>query len=102
MLVDELAQYETLRRRWLSLFSELSNHPAMHTFLGRSCDSSDRPRPITASQAVNEAARMVDKMQRLYHHTLKTLLGLRRGKGTVYVGRIDQMTVAVKPDPPPS
>lgn len=94
MLVDELAQYETLRRRWLNLFSDLSNHPAMHAFLGRSIDSSDRARPITASQAVNEAARMVDKMQRLYHQTLRTLQGLRRSKTTLFVGHVGQFNLA--------
>jgi hypothetical protein len=93
LLLDEMAQYEMLRRHWLSILAAHSHQPATLARQLRSDVDRDRPRPVTAAEATREAVQMVAQMQRLAHNALRTLLGLRRGQSPIFVGRVGQVNV---------
>jgi hypothetical protein len=74
MLIDEMTQYELIRRRLLRLFDSGS----------WICDKErGRQYPATA-----ELGRTIERLQRLIHYALRTLLGIRRAKAMPVVQRI--------------
>jgi hypothetical protein len=93
-LVDEMAQYEVVRRWWVGVLAMRSREPA--TIVGRRRQG-DRgeDRRQTAAEATAEAGRMVERLQRLYQNTLRLLVSLRRGKPTVVYQRSGQVNVGV-------
>jgi hypothetical protein len=99
LLLDEIAQYELVRREWVRILSYLSRHP--RTVIGYQTNGEyvrDRDhRTIGAVQATAEAARMVERMQRLQQAAVRTLLNLRRTRATVTVRNTGPVNVALGP-----
>jgi hypothetical protein len=97
ILIDELAQYELMRRQWVSVLSMVTRKPQTIITLLERRDRNETPRTQTAAEATAEAARMVERLQRMYQRTLRTLLGLRRTGSAFIVQRSGQVNVAVGP-----
>jgi len=97
MLIDEMAQYETMRRHWVSILSTMSRQPQTIVRLLRRDSRSTEERTQHAAQSTMEAARMVERLQRMYQNALRTLLGLRRGRAPFIVQRSGQVNVAMGP-----
>ena len=99
LLVDEIAQYELVRRDWVRILSYLSRHPKTvdgYQRHGDYVEQRDR-RTVGAVQATAEAARMVERMQRLQQAAVRTLLGLRRTGAAVTVRNTGPVNVALGP-----
>jgi hypothetical protein len=99
LLLDEIAQYELVRREWVRILSWLSRHPKTVDGYQRNGDyveERDR-RTIGAVQATAEAARMVERLQRLQQAAVRTLLGLRRTRAAVTVRNTGPVNVALGP-----
>jgi hypothetical protein len=80
MLIDEMAQYELMRR-----------HLIRRLWSGSwDCDEEHgRQYPVTA-----EVGRTIERLQRLFQFALRTLVGVRRTNATPIVARIGPATVA--------
>jgi hypothetical protein len=80
MLLDEMAQYELMRR-----------HLIRRLWGGSwTCDNQrGREYPATA-----EMGRTIERLQRLFQYALRTLVAVRRANATAVVARIDTATVA--------
>jgi len=86
MLLDEMAQYELMRRH---LIRRLWNGSWV-------CDDQrGREYPATA-----EMGRTVERLQRLFQYALRTLLGVRRANATPVVPRIAPTNAADPVEPP--
>jgi len=96
-LLDEMAQYEVLRLKWVGVLSMLTQEPATVNALGRKFTSDDGSRHISKAQATLEALRLVECLQRLYQNSLRALLSIRRGKTAVFVRRAGQVNLAGGP-----
>lgn len=94
LLINEMAQYEMVRRQWIGILAMLSREPRTILSLERQDNSAEKPRRMTAADATREAVRMVERLHRLYHATLRTLLSLRRSQSPVIVRRAGQVNVA--------
>lgn len=93
LLIDELAQYECLRHRWLRI---LSDHSATALPLSRhksTGDSRNGELVVTQAAATREAILMIDRLQRLAHRATRLLLALRRGNAPVLIRRAAQVNV---------
>jgi hypothetical protein len=98
MLLDEMAQYEMVRRKWLGVVSMRSHEPqTLIRQVRQGGDKSEDKRSLDAAEQTTEAARMVERMQRLYQSTLRTLVSLRRGKAPTIFQRSGQVNVTVGP-----
>lgn len=97
MLLDEMAQYEAIRAGWLRILSTMSREPETQTTLRRPVHDRKQPRTFDAAHATSEAMRMVERLQRLYHNALRTLVNMRRGKSAFIVQRSGQINVAMGP-----
>jgi hypothetical protein len=96
LLLDEMAQYELTRRKWIGVVSMRSQEPATLLSHERRCKR-DESRRQTSAEATLEAMRMVERLQRLYHNALRMLLSLRRGKAQVIVRKAGQVNLATGP-----
>jgi hypothetical protein len=96
-LLDEMAQYEVLRLKWIGVLSMLTWEPATVNSLGRKFKSDDGSRHISKAQTTLEALRLVEHLQRLYQNSLRALLSLRRGKTAVFVRRAGQVNLGAGP-----
>lgn len=99
LLLDEIAQYELVRREWVRILYYLSRHPRTvvgYQMNGEYVKDQDR-RTIGAVQATAEAARMVERMQRLQQAAIRTLLGMRRTRAAVTVRNTGPVNVALGP-----
>jgi hypothetical protein len=96
LLLDEMAQYELTRRKWIGIVSMRSQEPATLLSHERRCKR-DESRRQTSAEATLEAMRMVERLQRLYHNALRMLLSLRRGKPQVVVRKAAQVNLAAGP-----
>jgi len=96
ILIDAMAQYQFLRRSWLAILAEYTDHPAIAYSLDK---PQVHPEKHTLSEfaRAKEAIRMVERLQRLFEQALRTLLSLRRGHGRMFVGRVDQLNLAAGP-----
>ena len=100
LLIDEIAQYELLRRQWVHLLSYLSHSPFTLTDLVRSAQPDRKeknPSVAGAVKATVEASRMIDRLQRLTQNAIRTLLNLRRARGSVTVQNSGLMNLNVGP-----
>jgi|SRR5262245_48270076 len=97
ILIDEMAQYELIRRQWIAILSLQSREPQTIIDLRRRDEPKRDRRRLGAADATIAAARMVDRLQRLYQNALRTLLSLRRTRGLFIVQRSGQVNVAVGP-----
>jgi hypothetical protein len=101
LLLDEMAQYEVLRRAWLGVLALHSGDPAALPARRRRGEA-DEPRRLTAAEPTAEAVRMVERLQRLFQAALRLFLAQRRrrvplvfhgsGPVNVAVGRQLNMT----------
>jgi hypothetical protein len=96
LLLDEMAQCELLRRKWLGIVAMRSQQPATLVSLERQ-GSKEEPRRQSAAEATLEAIRMVERLQRLYHNALRTLLSLRRRTPQLIVRKAGQVNLAAGP-----
>ncbi|HEV3146204.1 MAG TPA: hypothetical protein VGZ47_20120 [Gemmataceae bacterium] len=96
LLLDEMAQYELTRRKWIGVVSMRSQQPETLVSLERRGER-EEPRRQSAADATLEAMRMVERLQRLYHNALRMLLSLRRGKPQVIVRKAAQVNLAAGP-----
>ena len=94
LLLDAMAQYETLRQQWLGVLALHSDEPAARPGQ-RLRGAGEEPRRLSAAEATQEAARMVERLQRLFESALRTLLSLRRGRGPLFVRGSGPVNVAV-------
>jgi hypothetical protein len=97
MIIDQLAQYEMMRQRWVTILSMMGREPETILRMRRRGVRSDRERALDAAEGTLEAARMVERLQRLYQNTLRTLMSLRRGRAPFIVQRRGQVNVAMGP-----
>jgi hypothetical protein len=82
-LLDQMAQFETLRQHWCET---LVVHTAQSHLQARRAqkDEAVYERPAqTAAQAIAGATRMVETCQRLYLRALRALMALRRGPALI-------------------
>jgi hypothetical protein len=96
VLLDQIAQYEMLRNRWVAILADLTRDPltmiALRTRGKRPADERS-----AAAGAATEATRVIDRLHRLIQGTLRTLLGLRRAPAAVVVRQVAQLNVAAGP-----
>jgi hypothetical protein len=93
MLLEEMAQYEAMRRQWVRILSLWSRDPRLQISLQDPTYQHSERRHLSHAQANLEAVRMVDRLQRLYQNALRTLLMSRRGKAAFIVQRSGQINV---------
>jgi hypothetical protein len=94
VLIDQMAQYEMVRQWWVGVWGMRSRDP-MTVNHRKVTDYSLTERPQSAAEAAAEAARMVERLQRLFQNTVRLLLSLRRGHATVVFQRSGQVNVGV-------
>jgi hypothetical protein len=84
LLIDEMAQYEMLRMKWLGV---LAMQTRWVPFVAdrNALPRDTQPRQLHAAEGTAEAIRMVERLQRLFQTALRALLNLRRGRGTFFV-----------------
>jgi hypothetical protein len=97
MLLDEMAQYESIRLKWVSIASRWSRDPRIQHSLRNREFSGKMKREISAAEANIEAMRMVERLQKLYQNALRMLLDSRRGKSVFIAQRAKQMNFAAGP-----
>lgn len=86
ILLEELAQYEFLRMRWIrTLAAHTSAIQTLHRQKPREADK-DQP-TISQAAATREAMLMIDRLQRLSQRTLKMLITVRRGNPSPIIVR---------------
>jgi hypothetical protein len=95
MLLDEMAQYETIRVLWLRILSEMSHESETQTTLRYPKPDRDQPRKMDAAEATAEAMRMVERSQGLYLSALRAFLSLRKGKSAFIVQRSGLINLAI-------
>jgi hypothetical protein len=97
LLIDQLAQYEIIRQKWVGVLVTMSSDSRTILTMQHPPNSREKPRPMTAADATREALAAVERLQRLVHGTLRMLLALRRGMGPLVVHRAGQVNVAAGP-----
>jgi hypothetical protein len=97
MLLEEMAQYETMRRQWVRILSLWSRDPRVQLSLQDPTFQHSERRNLSHAQANLEAARMVERLQRLYQSALRTLVMSRRGKSPFIVQHSGQINIAEGP-----
>jgi hypothetical protein len=95
MLLDEMAQYESIRLKWVCIASHWSRDPRIQHSLRNRGFPANQKREISAAEANLEAMRMIERLQKLYQRSLRMLLDSRRGKSTFIAQRAKQMNVAI-------
>jgi hypothetical protein len=95
VLIDQMAQYEVLRQQWVRVLHVVSHEP--RTIIELNAENRPPDRKLGSAGATLEAARMVERMQRLYQSALRTLLGLRRTAAAVTVRNSGPMNLALGP-----
>jgi hypothetical protein len=97
MLLDEMAQYEVIRLRWIKITAAISNDHMLEISMLRSRPDYDDERTAVLTRVLGESSRMVERMQRLYQKSLNTLLSMRRTRPPIIAPRIGPINVAVGP-----
>jgi hypothetical protein len=95
VLIDQMAQYEIVRLQWVRILYFASHEP--RTILELNPDERPRERKLGSAGATLEAIRMVERLQRLYQGTLRSLLGMRRTAGPLTLRNTGPMNVALGP-----
>jgi hypothetical protein len=97
LLIDEMAQYELMRQCWLGIVSMISHQPAISLSLQSRCENGDEEKRALAANTLIAALRMVERFQRLYQNSLRSLQNLRRAKSALFVGKVGQVNVTSGP-----
>jgi len=92
-LVETLAQAHSSQLAWLARLTVLSNTEIQRQ--DREIEEGGRwgPPTLDAAAAVDQAAAMVDRFNRLFMRTLRSLRDLRRYSPSVVVGHVDQLNL---------
>ena len=93
-LVDTLAQAYTTQLRWLARLTILSNAEAQRQDREIEHDGVWRPPTVEAAAAIDQAAAMVDRFNRLFARTLRAFRDLRRYTPQVVVQNVGQLNLA--------
>lgn len=86
-----------MRQGWVAILAAMSRDPKTQLAMKQSDGPREEPRRINALEATQEAMRMVERMQRLFQNSLRTLLGLRRNRQPFIINQSAQVNVAVGP-----
>jgi len=96
LLIDEMAQYEMLRRKWIGIVARQTDSP----FTLLALADPGRPREdqtLSSAESCSTAMRMIERLQRLYQNSLRALLNIRREKMPVIFQRSGQVNLNVGP-----
>jgi hypothetical protein len=96
LLIDELAQYELIRRQWVGVLEMRAIDPRTISTLGRMLDDSD-DLTVTRAAALRQTLQTLDHLQRLMHNSLRLLLRRRPGKAPIFVRRAEQINLTAGP-----
>jgi hypothetical protein len=94
LLLDQIAQYEMLRHRWVAILADLTRDPLTLIALRSRGKGPERTAPAGAAA---EATRVIDRLHRLIQGTVRTLIGLRRAPAAVCVGQVAQLNITAGP-----
>jgi hypothetical protein len=95
-LIDEMAQYEMMRRRWVEVLGRRSRDPQILANQKAAGQKGDE-RTQTAVGATTEAGRMLERLQRLYQNAVRLLIHLRRGPRTTVIQQSSQINITTGP-----
>ena len=92
-LVETLAQTYAAQLAWMARLTLLSTTEAQRQ--DREIEERGRwaPPTVEAAAAIDQAAAMVDRFNRLFMRTLRSLRDLRRYSASVVVGHVDQLNL---------
>jgi hypothetical protein len=93
-LVETLAQAYTTQTRWLARLTVLSNTEARRQDRETKERGEWSPPTVDAAAAIDQAAAMADRFNRLFARTLRSLRDLRRYSPHVTVQHVGQLNVA--------
>jgi len=93
-LVDTLAQAHTMSLRWLARLTVLSNTEGQRQDREIEEDGVWRPATVDTAAALDQAAAMVDRFNRLFTRTLRALRDLRRYTPQMVVQNVGQLNLA--------
>ena len=94
MLIDQLAQARHLEIFWMERLVTRSTFDAAMDEGGMDERGEWYPTRIGAKDAVDQAASMVDRFNRVVMRTLRSLRDLRRYEPTVRIGSAEQVNIA--------
>ena len=94
VLIDTLAQAQTMYLLWLDLLHQRTMCEATRERTQIERDRAWEPPRLNYAEAVEEAATMVDRWNRLFLRTLRQLRDLRRYTPAVLVGNVGQLNIA--------
>ena len=95
MLLDQLAQYEMLRLRWLKTAVNVPHDDATQIAFQRCDPDRDEKKIALTAKALRESMRMVERLQRLSQNALRMLLMMRRKQMPNMNATIATLNVAV-------
>jgi len=93
-MVDTLAQAYSSQLTWMTRLTILSNTEAERQDREMKEDGVWRPPTVEAAAAIDQAAAMVDRFNRLFTRTLRAFRDLRRFTPQVVVQNVGQLNLA--------
>src|SRR5262249_31929384 len=90
-LLDTMAQAQTGMMNWLTRLSQWSNQPAKKD---RGEEGGWKPPRVSEAEAVEQAAGMMERVQRMFLRALRALTELRRRPLAVVVQGAGQVNIA--------
>jgi hypothetical protein len=94
VLIDTLAQAQSMYLEWLELLHQRTSTEATSERSKIEREQRWEPPRLHYSEAIEEAATMVDRWNRLFLRTLRHLRDLRRYTPSVVVGNVGQLNIA--------
>jgi hypothetical protein len=94
MLIDTLAQAQSMYLECLELLHQRTSTEATSERAKIERDRAWEPPRLNYAEAIEEAATMVDRWNRLFLRTLRQLRDLRRYTPSVVVGNVGQLNIA--------
>jgi len=96
LLIDEMAQYEMLRRKWIGILARQTDSPFTLIALADP-DRAREPQTLNSAQSCSKAMQMIERLQRLYQNSLRTFLNIRREKVPAIFQRSSQVNFNLGP-----
>jgi hypothetical protein len=94
VLIDTLAQAQMMYMVWVELLHQRTMCEATRERTQIERDRTWEPPRLNYAEAIEEAATMVDRWNRLFLRTLRQLRDLRRYTPSVVVGNVGQLNIA--------
>jgi hypothetical protein len=94
VLIDNLAQAQSMYLEWLELLHQRTSTEATSERSKIEREQRWEPPRLHYAEAIEEAATMVDRWNRLFLRTLRQLRDLRRYTPSVVVGNVNQLNIA--------